>query len=52
MTETKALLLCRNVRRLREDGFLIEQVSAFYAFKKTADGWKMFAILDVVPPAD
>ena len=29
MTETKAHLLCRNVRRLREDGSLIEQVSAF-----------------------
>ena len=52
MTETKAHLLCRNVRRLREDGSLIEQVSAFYAFKKTADGWKMFAISDVVNPAD
>ena len=52
MTETKAHLLCRNVRRLREDGSLIEQVSAFYAFKKTADGWKMFAISDVVTPAD
>ena len=52
MTETKAHLLCRNVRRLREDGSLIAQVSAFYAFKKTADGWKMFAISDVVTPAD
>ena len=52
MTETKTHLLCRNVRRLREDGSLIEQVSAFYAFKKTADGWKMFAISDVVNPAD
>ena len=52
MTETKAHLLCRNVRRLREDGSLIEQASVFYAFKKTADGWKMFAISDVVNPAD
>ena len=52
MTETKAHLLCRNLLRLREDGSLIEEVSAFYAFKKTVDGWKMFAASDVVNPAD
>ena len=51
MTETKAHLVCRNVRRLREDGSLIEEASAFYAFKKTGEGWKMFAISDVVNPA-
>ncbi|MAA67971.1 MAG: hypothetical protein HN867_15060 [Deltaproteobacteria bacterium] len=50
MTETKAHLLCRNLHRLRVDSSLIEQ-STFYAFKKTADGWKMFAISDVVNPA-
>ena len=51
MTETKAHLVCRNVRRIREDGSLIEEASAFYAFKKTGEGWKMFAISDVVNPA-
>ena len=51
MTATKAHLLCRNVRRRREDGSLIEEASAFYAFKKTGEGWKMFAISDVVNPA-
>ena len=30
----------RNCRRLRDDGFLIEESSAFYAYKTTDAGWK------------
>ena len=49
--EDKAHLLMRNTRRLRADDSLIEQASAFYAYKKTAAGWKMFALSDIVFPA-
>ena len=51
VTETKAHVLMRNTRRLRKDGSLIEEASAFYAFIRTGDGWKMFALSDVRMPA-
>ena len=51
VTETKAHVLMRNTRRLRKDGSLIEEASAFYAFTRTDDGWKMFALSDVRMPA-
>ena len=38
VTEKKAHLLMRNCRRLRDDGSLIEEASAFYAFKTTDAG--------------
>ena len=49
--ENKAHLLMRNCRRLREDGSLIEEASAFYAYTKTTDGWKIYALSDIVFPA-
>lgn len=32
--------------RCRKDGSKIESVHGFYAFTKTADGWKMYAVAD------
>lgn len=32
--------------RCRADGSKIESVHGFYAFKKTDDGWKMYAVAD------
>lgn len=49
--ENKAHLLMRNTRRLRQDGSLIEEATAFYAYKKVNGDWKMFAISDIVFPA-
>ena len=49
--KNKAHLLMRNCRRLREDGSLIEEASAFYAYTKTPDGWKIYALSDIVFPA-
>ena len=51
VTEKKAHLLMRNCRRLRDDGSLIEEASAFYAFKITDTGWKMYAFSDITFPA-
>ena len=51
VTEKKAHLLMRNCRRLRDDGSLIEEASAFYAFKTTDAGWKMYAFSDITVPA-
>jgi hypothetical protein len=48
---TKAHVILHSADRLREDGSLIETVSAFYAFKRTDAGWKLYAISDVVNPA-
>lgn len=48
---TKAHVVLRSADRIREDGSLIERVSAFYAFTKTPDGWKIFAVSDVIHPA-
>ncbi len=48
--ENKAHMLMHNARRLRADGSLIEEATGFYAYRKTADGWKMFAFSDIVFP--
>ena len=48
--ETKAHLVMRNTRRLRADGSLVEEASAFYAYTRTADGWKMFALSGIPLP--
>jgi hypothetical protein len=48
--ETKAHLVLKRGTRVRRDGTPIEQVFAFYAWTKTADGWKMFAVSDVAVP--
>jgi ketosteroid isomerase-like protein len=52
VSDTKAHVILRNARRLRQDGSLIETVSAFYAFMKTGEGeWQMFAASAVTNPA-
>lgn len=50
VSPTKAHVLLPRAQRLRRDGSLIETVSAFYAFTKTPEGWKMFAFSDVTVP--
>lgn len=47
----KAHVILRRAERVRADGSLIETVSAFYAFTRTAAGWKLFALSDIVIPA-
>lgn len=44
----KAHVILRNADRVRADGSLIETVAAFYAFTRTDDGWKIFAISDLI----
>jgi hypothetical protein len=52
VSDTKAHVVLRHARRLREDGSLLETVSAFYAFMKTGEGeWRMFAASAVTNPA-
>ena len=46
VSDKKAHVVIRNVRRLRSDGSLIEEATAFYALKNTNSGWKMYAISD------
>lgn len=48
VSPTKAHVVLHEGRRVRADGSHIETVSAFYAFTRTDDGWKMYAISDVV----
>ncbi|MGE0700571.1 MAG: hypothetical protein AB7O57_15845 [Hyphomicrobiaceae bacterium] len=47
----KAHVILRNAKRRRRDGSLIETISAFYAFTRTREGWKMFAFSGVTRPA-
>jgi hypothetical protein len=47
----KAHVILPRARRLRADGSLIETVSAFYAFTRTDDGWKIFALSDITVQA-
>jgi len=51
LTETKAHLILKSGTRVRQDGSPIENIYAFYAWTKTAEGWKMFAVSDVRVPA-
>jgi hypothetical protein len=48
--ETKAHLVLKRGTRVRRDGSPIEHVFAFYAWTRTADGWKIFAVSDVTVP--
>jgi hypothetical protein len=50
VSETKAHLVLKRGTRVRQDGSPIEQVFAFYAWTRTADGWKMFPVSDVTVP--
>ena len=50
VSETKAHLVLKRCTRVRSDGSPIEDVCAFYAWTKTDDGWKMFAVSDVTAP--
>ena len=47
ISETKAHLILESGTRVRQDGSPIEDIHAFYAWSRTADGWKMFAVSDV-----
>ncbi len=47
ISETKAHLILESGTRVRQDGSPIEDIHAFYAWKRTADGWKIFAVSDV-----
>lgn len=51
VSDQKAHVLLRNSERVRADGSLIEEISAFYAFTKTLDGWKIFAMSSIEFPA-
>ncbi|MER7894535.1 hypothetical protein ABTX15_32625 [Micromonospora sp. NPDC094482] len=51
VSPSKAHVVLYSADRVREDGSLIETVSAFYAFKLTDDGWKIYAFSDVVNSA-
>ncbi len=51
VSDKKAHVVIRNVRRLRSDGSLIEEATGFYAFKNTNNGWKMYAFSDITYPA-
>jgi hypothetical protein len=44
----KAHVVLHHGERVREDGSLIETVSGFYAFKRTGEGWKMYALSDLI----
>ena len=50
VSATKAHLVLKRCTRVRRDGSPIEDVCAFYAWTKTDDGWKMFAVSDVTVP--
>ena len=50
ISETKAHLVLKRCTRVRRDGSPIEHVFAFYAWTRTEDGWKMFAVSDVTLP--
>ena len=51
VSDKKAHVVIRNVRRLRGGGSLIEEANAFYAFKNTNNGWKIYALSDITFPA-
>ena len=51
VSDKKAHVAIRNVRALRRDGSLIEEATAFYGFKNTNNGWKIYALSDITFPA-
>ena len=44
---TKAHVISSGTR-IRKDKSVIEKYTVFYAFTKTNDGWKMYAISDII----
>jgi hypothetical protein len=50
ISAAKAHLVLKRGTRVRRDGSPIEDIHAFYAWTRTADGWKMFALSDVTVP--
>jgi hypothetical protein len=52
VSATKAHLVLKRGTRVRRDGSPIEEVFAFYAWSKTDEGWKIFAISDVTVPCN
>jgi hypothetical protein len=50
LSETKAHVVLKRGVRVRRDGSPIENIFAFYAWTRTDDGWKMFALSDVTVP--
>ena len=50
ISDSKAHVVLRSGTRVRADGSPIEEVSAFYAWTRTAGGWKMFAVSDIATP--
>ena len=44
---TKAHIISSGTR-IRKDKSVIEKYTVFYAFTKTNDGWKMYAISDII----
>jgi hypothetical protein len=50
ISATKAHVVLKRCTRVRRDGSPIEDICAFYAWTRTADGWKMFALSDVTVP--
>ena len=51
ITERKAHLVLKSGTRVRQDGSAIEEICAFYAWTKTAEGWKIFALSGISVPA-
>ena len=47
ITRTKAHVISTGTR-IRKDKSVIEKYTIFYAFIKTEDGWKMYAMSDVI----
>jgi hypothetical protein len=47
ISATKAHLILKRGTRVRRDGSPIEDVHAFYAWTRTPEGWKIFAVSDV-----
>lgn len=47
ISDTKAHLILESGTRVRQDGSAIEDIFAFYAWTRTTQGWKMFAISDL-----
>ena len=52
VSDTKAHVILRSGTRVRGDSSPIEEISGFYAWTKTAAGWKMFAVSDVRQPCN
>jgi hypothetical protein len=44
ISSTKAHLILKRGTRVRRDGSPIEDVHAFFAWTRTPEGWKIFAV--------